>query len=166
MRKRNLTIWLMVVVGICVLGLPKAEAAIDIEKHSLKGLEGVDVLVEYLSPDAKQIGLTRKQIQTDVELRLRRNNINVSSEFSPCHLYVRMSVMKVKGMPIFVYCVEVGFEQTVMLVRDPEKRCIATTWSTMALGCVGELRGNNAIRQVLKDKVDEFVNDYLAVNQE
>lgn len=171
MRKRTILLVAVFIVFVIGLALPKAEAATDTEKHSIKGLEGVQVAVEYLEPDVKQIGLTRKQIQTDVELKLRRNNINVSSEFSP-FLYVNLAVVKVGDSPLFAYCIRVEFVQPVVLVRDPEKKCFATTWDTGAVGCAVELRARNGIRQAVKDlirhvmtdKVDEFINDYLAVN--
>ena len=49
----------------------------ETNRHSLRGLTGVGVQVEELDPEASRDGLTKKAIQADVELRLRRAGIRV-----------------------------------------------------------------------------------------
>jgi hypothetical protein len=50
------------------------------ERATLRGLDGVQVVVEDLQPDVERNGLTRQQLQTDVELRLRKAGIRVLTE--------------------------------------------------------------------------------------
>ena len=46
-------------------------------RATLRGLNGVQVVVEdMMKPDIERDGLTRQQLQTDVELRLRKAGIS------------------------------------------------------------------------------------------
>jgi hypothetical protein len=47
------------------------------QKDILAGIEGVQVLVEGVKPEAKKCGLTQKILQTDAELRLRQHGIRI-----------------------------------------------------------------------------------------
>ena len=46
-------------------------AGSESERQTLKGLNGVRVVVADMHPEAEPSGLTRALIQTDVELKLR-----------------------------------------------------------------------------------------------
>jgi hypothetical protein len=49
-------------------------------RETLRGLGAVHVVIEHLQPNAERAGLTRSQVQTDVELRLRKAGIRVLKE--------------------------------------------------------------------------------------
>jgi len=51
----------------------------------------------------------------------------------------------------------------VLLERDTTKFCFAATWDKSYAGIVGA-KYIRDIREAVKDLVDEFANDYLAVN--
>ena len=111
-----------------------------------------------------------QQLQTDVELRLRQNGIKVLSEEEKSltlgmpSLYVRVSVMINDKSQLVVYSISLQLQQNVLLLRDPTKICPgASTWDTGSFGTVGESK-IGTMREDIKDKVDEFINDYLAVN--
>ncbi|MER3447850.1 MAG: hypothetical protein C4291_13930 [Candidatus Dadabacteria bacterium] len=53
------------------------ELAETYQSYSLRGLHGVRVLLTDLNSDAKQEGLIKSELQTDVELRLRKAGIRV-----------------------------------------------------------------------------------------
>jgi hypothetical protein len=139
------------------------------QKDTLTGLQGVYVVVEILRPEVEKYGLTRQQLQTDVELRLRQNGIKVlsgeerlSAPGMP-YLYVNVPIMKVEEIPLVVYSISVQLWQRVLLTRDPNKIYIASTWDTGFIGCAG-LDRIESIRESVKNYVDAFINDYLAVN--
>ncbi len=50
------------------------------EKEILAGLEGVEISVEKVSPEAEKYGLTQQLLQTDTELRLRQHGIRVFTD--------------------------------------------------------------------------------------
>ena len=65
---------------------------------------------------------------------------------------------------LYSYFVTVKFVQTVHLVRYKKIICFAPTWeSTGVFGTVGE-ENVDSIRIDVRDQVNEFINDYLAVN--
>jgi hypothetical protein len=80
MTTRIYCVIMRLVVLWCLLGLVGIESwAMDTEdtRATLRGVEGVLVVVEDLGDDVEQAGLTRQQLQTDVELRVRQAGIRV-----------------------------------------------------------------------------------------
>jgi len=144
------------------------------DRNTLKGLKGVYVVVEDIS-EAEKLGLTltTQQIQTNVELKLRRSGIKVLSEEERSkepgrpYLYVNVNIYKnaiVSGdYPLIVYTASVQLTQQVYLVRDTKKWCYAATWEMEYVEAVRKSK-IRSIRVFVKDIVDEFINDYLAVN--
>src|SRR5215472_3875500 len=98
-------------------------ATAEEDRESLRGLTGVYVLVEHLTKEAERDGLSENQLQTDVELRLRRAGIKVQTRqeslASPGrpYLYVRVTERKKSDLPLYALCVQVEFVQAVQLER-------------------------------------------------
>ncbi len=141
-------------------------------KETLKGLKGFDVLVDYLDPDIEKDGLRRSSIQTDVELKLRLAGIKVltleesAKEPGSPYLYISVNSMKAgrSETGLYAYNIAVELRQYVILLRDKKIMCTATTWTTGGLiGTVGKKRVES-IRDSIKDIIDIFINDYLAMN--
>jgi hypothetical protein len=94
---RRIGFWVFAM--ICLV--PSATVADnEFERESLKGLQGVGVLIENLNADAERAGLDSSTLTTDVELRLRQAGIVVLSRAervrapgSP-YLYVNVAVIK------------------------------------------------------------------------
>jgi hypothetical protein len=148
--------------------------------RSLRGLKGVWVLVEFLATDIEAVGLSKDNIQTDVELKLRLAGIKVLTkeewliEPGSPRLYIRVGYIRVgstmvplpiqKDDTLYAYSIEVELHQNVFLERDPKiYKDGATTWGNGSVGVVGEEK-ILSIRDHIKDNVDEFINDYLSVN--
>jgi hypothetical protein len=137
-------------------------------RRSLKGLKGINVLVEPVKAEVEQGGLTKTSIQTDVELKLRQAGITVLTEAeslaAPGSPYLYISVGTVGSGPLSAYATHVELAQSVRLDRDPGIWLAgATTWSVASVGTVG--RDNlREIRDDIKDNVDQFINAYLSVN--
>ncbi len=136
------------------------------QRDTLKALHGVRVLVEYLRPEGEKYGLTKEAIETDTELRLRQYGIKVlSREESPdSYLYINVNTVVQEALPIAAVAVQVQFLQDVLLYRDLKTRVTATTWSKGINGLVGVNQLRDFSRENVKDLVDKFINDYLAVN--
>jgi len=75
-----LAILLAIKVAHCTSATDSQFTYITDQKDTLKGLHGVEVVVENPGPEVEKHGLTRQQIQTDVELKLRLAGIKVFSE--------------------------------------------------------------------------------------
>ena len=100
-------------------------------------------------------------MRTDVELPLRQSRIHV--EAGHAHLYVNVTVLKRDNQ--YAVLVSVEFQQPVTLTRDPNIKMLATTWSQPdSFGVVPAPQVPIVIRDKVRDKVDAFINAYLAVN--
>jgi len=141
------------------------------QRETLRGLQGIAVLVDMVRPEAERLGLTCEALETDTDLQLRQSGIKVISflEMSTTPgapvLYINANV-KVRPGEIdatVAVSIVVQLKQKVSLDRDPTIHYKAPTWENAAVATVG--RAN--IRQVgdaVKDLVARFINDYLAVN--
>jgi hypothetical protein len=138
------------------------------KKDSMRGLSGLQVVVEDIDSDAAQNGLRRSDVQTDVELKLRLAGItvlteeqNLASAASP-FIHVVITTLKSQNRPgLYSYDVSVQLKQWVTLANG--SHTYAGTWGDGSIGIVGtdKLR---TIRDSVKDVVDAFINDWLAVN--
>jgi hypothetical protein len=123
---------------------------------------------------AERHGLTDSQVQTDVELRLRRAGIRVltpdeqdARPGSP-YLYININTKAGDGPSAGLIAVNINVElrQSVRLARDPDIWVLhATTWSKSVLGLGGHAQLRH-VRESLGDQVDKFINDYYAANPE
>jgi hypothetical protein len=137
-------------------------------RASLQGLPGVYVLVEPLNREAERDGLTKAQVQTDVELHLRKAGIQVltKEEWSATpgfpYLYVNLNLWKSPYLFVYIYHLTVQFLQNAMLERDLSSWS-TVTWEQRRLGHVGSA-SLRSLREPLGDMVDAFLNDFLAAN--
>jgi hypothetical protein len=137
-------------------------------RASLKGLTGVGVLVENLdNPDAEKDGLSKDQIQTDVELRLRMAGIKVLTEkqmfVTPGMPSLDVNLNTHKRQETYSVALSISLSQMVNLSRDPQISVNATTWRDAEVGTVGSAHLNQ-VRDKIKDYVDKFINAWLSVN--
>ena len=71
-------LFVMVLVAVAT-GYSRAQSNDPLERETLKGLSGVNVFVNLTEdrPSLESDGLTKSQIQTDIEIRLRKAGIRV-----------------------------------------------------------------------------------------
>jgi hypothetical protein len=151
------------VLGIALLLLDTpAWAALGGQGASLKGIKAVAVVVEKMRADAERDGLTRNQLQTDVEQRLRQAGITVDNQ-APGFLAIFVNTLKVES-GFYVYAIRVQFKQTVRIERNSKIAVLASTWEAPSVvGTVGT-RALRDVRGSVRDRVDEFINAYLEQN--
>ena len=94
-----------VAVGDTDQGVPEARFLVE-DRDTLRGLDGVFVLVEEIEPEIERYGLTKQALQTDTELQLRQYGIKVLSRVerlaapgSP-YLYVNVGVKIGNEVPL------------------------------------------------------------------
>src|SRR2546425_2749891 len=134
---------LAVLWGIIGLSDVRSWAQESEDAHAtLRGVEGVYVIVENFKPEVERAGLTREQLQTDVELRLRKAGIRVftyeetlKTPGNPM-LYVNVNVyLASDGLGAFNISVE--FHQFAFLVTNGSLDNVIT-WN---VGYTGIVRG-------------------------
>lgn len=141
----------------------------EFERKTLKSLPGVLVNVRW--PDTFNMAVSKKTIQTDVELRLRKAGVRVlnneewlATTMNPTLLVSCDTIVSADKFQT-IYSLDVALEQKVSLVRDPAiaESTLAITWSTSSIGLLGQFK-LQLIRDSVNDQTDQFINAYLAAN--
>ena len=164
----------LILLIIClVLGGPHGFAfAYDIEatRSTLRGLQGVHVVVKELDPpEMEQDGLHKDQLQAYVELRLTLAGIKVLTEEeyreTPGAPVLLVRVLGCTHSRLMIYGVSVSLElyQKAVLERELAISALASTWSVHQVNLVGRKRVRQ-IRDSVKDCLDRFINAYMSVN--
>lgn len=159
--RARLTFALMtfLLLGLPVPGQPGDQPN---DRATLKGLTTIMVVVERLTPEAGRDGLTKEQLRTDVEARLRKAGITVTSSIEEAYLY--LNVFTVKGSSeLYAYHIRLEFNQEVILKRNRNVSLPAPTWSLDLGGTVGAKKLHE-VRDDVADMVDKFINAYLEQN--
>ncbi len=141
----------------------------------LKGLEGVEVLVEEVQAELEDYNLTAIQIQTDVEAKLREAEIKVLSKeenekIQPLrkpYLYVKIKSNKLPWKRLVVaYSIEITLKQLVTLPDQPKslrKPFFAPTWYKNIVGAAIP-KDFAEIRDGVHQLTDKFIKAYLIAN--
>ncbi len=141
-----------------------SEEDIQLRREPLKGIKGIFVMIENLSPVAKELGITGESLNTEVELKLRLAGIKIprSEEKDSAFgiLYVNLNIIREKS--IYVFNINVEFKEIVYIKRINQRRPL-TTWDDSYVGLT-QKDSSSFIREKLKRILDTFLNDYLAVN--
>ena len=140
------------------------------KRDTLRGLREISVLVEYLPDDVEREGLSREQLNSSIEGRLRQAGLRVLtiSEIakSPGAPYLYVAVYPITGPSVNLnaYAIGLTLKQLVQLSRNPTTEFFATTWEGPAPP--GSLTAPRVldIRSSIADAVERFIIDYLAVN--
>jgi hypothetical protein len=139
------------------------------ERESLRGLTGVEVLVEPLDSDIEQLGLSTDKLQQDVRQRLEKAGVKLLTERerlatpTAAILIVRVDTLHDR-IGRYFYSTDLLLAQRVKLESPGASEVSAVTWKK--LGTVSTIADDNLkhlVDQVLR-KVDHFIKDYLAVN--
>jgi len=160
----------LVLVSLIALGAATA-ADSDWQRETLRGLKGVQVLVEGLSPELRDANLDATMVQNDVELKLRQAGIKVvtktESSTTPGMpaLCIRADVWH-PPTGDYVYDVKVELQQQARLEREPKIIANgARTWASRgAIGTSGIAMLSTSVRDAVTEKVDEFIKAYLSAN--
>ena len=153
---------IVLTVALLILAVPAWGQDGAAQRATLKGITIVEVVVEAMDPVAEQDGLTRAQLQTDVEVRLRQAGITVGPTLTG-HLYVNVDTVKGDHGQTYAYNVSVQYVQQVVLARDPKAPIFATTWDTGGVGMMAASRLHE-VRQDVANYVDQFIKAYLEQN--
>ncbi len=145
-------------------------AGLPDEVRSLVGVKGIYVTITDLNEDARSAGLTKEQLKTDVELKLRLAGIKLNSPaewFSSKHeelFLVTIATDSEDDSPSIAYTVAVELSQLRKLPRRPHARVFAPTWGRDTVGMCLKNEFPEEARKHVKTNVDKFINDYLKAN--
>ena len=77
MRRIILVVALVMVFSLAGMSSSAFAGDDKLARETLKGINGVHVVVGVLNIDLEQVGLSKSQIRTDIELKLRLAGIKV-----------------------------------------------------------------------------------------
>lgn len=131
-------------------------------RASLKGIS--QVRVQVVPPDVEGDGLTKEQLQAEVESRLRHAGIALApmTLVTAPVLWVLLTVDKVPGLAFYAASIRVELYQYVRVSRN-EVSLGAPTWGLEGIGSV-TAEDPAELRSWTRDFVDRFINAYLEQN--
>ena len=118
------------------------------------GCEPIDLVVENLTEDAAEIGLTKERIQTLAESRLLAARLYDAD--GGTHLYVNVNVVGRAFSEGLDYKKRLYDSVTGLSFRT-------TTWNDDGVGTHGGDAGY--IMQIVSERLDRFILQYLRVNE-
>jgi hypothetical protein len=140
----------------------------DYTKETLRGLEGVAVIVETLNPDAEADSLSVEDIQTDVEDKLSSAGVRILSmaqwRAAAGKPWLYVSVNTMKYLLTYFFSIDVHLKQDVTLSRRPSIITSCSTWEVGSVGFVDAAGLAAKIRRSVTQYVDQFIDDFKAVN--
>lgn len=147
-----------------------AERATEItERESLKGVTGVEVLVDPLDVEIEDLGLKTEALQLEIKQRLQKAGVRVLTEGERLKnptagtLVIRVDTLHDRISRYF-FSVDLYLMQRVRLESRTAPEVSAATW--MKLGAIGTVADDNVkhIEGQVLHKTDQFIKDYLAAN--
>jgi hypothetical protein len=195
MRNKRWWIFLMV-VGLALLIVDSSAFSFQDTKktrETLRGVTPIYVVIEGVTPELEQVGMSLNQLKTDVESKLRNAGIDVittlgereSAGSFPAGLYVRINALKSdilrRTINIDYYAISIQVEliqQCLPLTHESVSRvseknidpsyvsfysALGCTWSTNNIYLAGGERIID-IRGCVQELVDQFIKAYLSVN--
>jgi hypothetical protein len=165
---------LLLMLGTAVIVLASissiAEQPAEVpERESLRGVTGVEVLVEPLNVEIEQRGLETDTLQREIKQRLQKAGVKVLTERerlatpAGAMLVVRVDALHDR-IGRYFYSIDLFLTQRVKLEGRPDADFSAVTW--MKFGPIGIVADDNVkhIEAQVLQKADQFIKDYLAVN--
>ena len=172
---RQYSLWVMVFWLLLGLALPVGAEDSEEARRTLIGLQGVQVIVEELQPNIlkqdkylQKAGLTKIQLQKDIETRLKAAGIKVLSldQWSKTPgrptLYVNVNTHESEKY-WFAYDIKLELRQVVSLDARPEIKTLANTWGINMTGVVN-IGTFNVIRDNVGVLLDRFIQAWKKVN--
>jgi hypothetical protein len=147
-----------------------AQMFVPTGRDTLRGLPGVEVVVEPLQPALERSGLTQAGIRADVVERLRGGGIVVygSQQENPSpakpFLYVHLNALRLPEQDLYAVAVQVHLRQTLQSPATASNIVNAMTWD--AHNVVGVTGADlPLVRDEIREYVDRFIADWKAVRE-
>lgn len=139
-------------------------------KDTLRGLEGVWVVVTRRESRAEKYGLTLRTLKSQIEAQLQQHDIGVLSQSQYTHssnggiLCIDILPLISEEMGFSAVSINIALMQNVMLTgENAEKMCQATTWERRTVALC-DLESIKEIPQNVAGFVDHFIKDFISAN--
>lgn len=127
----------------------------------LKGIQAFRILVNSPGKDAEDDGLTKDDLQTAVELRLRSAGIKIARDWRAPWLRVNVTCFKGEKDSL-TYAVHMSVSVEAVAIYKFQSVTVPI-WSTDNVGVCGTRR-ISTVKEWVSGLLDRFANDYLKAN--
>ena len=137
-------------------------------RDTLRGLPGVEIMVEDVPPELLQAELTTSALHTAVEHRLRAGGITVyatqtaNPSDAKAYVYVHLNALSLPGQ-LQAVAIQVHLRQTVRSTVTSSNIVNAMTWDDHTVAAITAAEGAQ-LRDLVLEMVDHFVADWRAVH--
>jgi hypothetical protein len=163
---------LFALLFLCLFFISQASAQVTSDREALRGLNGVGVFYKIEPSKLKDAGLDLAEISSEVKLRLEKAGIRILETEAEKkqvagypHLQCGISVSGVENHRVS-FLITVSVLQFVYLARQSKGEALyLTTWNKGTVHGDADLDAlPETVRTLLGDELDQFINDYRAVN--
>ena len=153
---------------VCCTGNAAAQQFLTAGRDTLRGLPGVDVLVEPIDPPLVQAGLDTREIRAAVERQLRTGEVTVyaSQTANPSsakpYVYVQISGVAIDRQT-FAIELQVHLRQTLRSPVTGSNIVNAMSWDQHTVLVVTRAQ-LTSVHDAVRDAVAEFILDWRAVH--
>lgn len=154
---------LVTILAVPTLPVIAGDTALD--RETLRGLTSIKIVVEQLTPDLESAGLTRDQLQSDIEKQVREAGISVDSNATE-FLGIEMISARLKyGLTnVLNVAFKIAVFQVVTLNRNKASKTVAETWSGLSVQASPPKMAARVSRETVAKLVDQFITAYREVN--
>jgi hypothetical protein len=145
-----------------------AQMFVPTGRDTLRGLPGVEVLVESLPPEMERVGLTTAGLRTEIEQRLKAGGVvvyaNQKENPSPAkpYLYIHLNPLELPGQ-LQAVAVQVHVRQTLQSLVSDSRIVNAMTWDVHTVVAMRPSEVS-VLKETVVEMVDRFVADWRAVH--
>ena len=128
------------------------------QRETLRGLSSVIVVVSIVGDAANKI--SKRELQTYIEMRLREADIHVTQGEEAPRLILDVNTLKDEEDSLYALSVCLHLNQQVGLDRKPNFKFLAPTWTTTQMIMRGE-KNISDIRDSVQGAMDHYINEFL-----
>ena len=168
-RSGGIAGWVLLVL-LCGVVDARAQQFIQTGRDTLRGLPGVEVLVEPIDPQLERQGLMASAVHANVERYLAARSITVypnqvgnASEAKP-YLYIHVSGLSLPLQQGYALAVDVQVRQTLRSLVTGSAIVNAMSWDQQMVMIVPPGGGMQRVHAQVQTLVDQFVQDWRAVH--
>lgn len=151
-------------LGLALGAAPAVHAGDTLQRNTLRGLAGVQVRIGDLADDVERDGLAQADLQTDVEPRLRQYAVPVSYARQAAVLHAALTTLELDELGGYSFTASPHLTQWARLIGEPRTPFQAVTWTGRRVLGFTPTEKLSAVGRAVQDRVDEFIDAYLAVN--
>lgn len=156
-------ILLLTLVLLFVPCLIRSAGDAPLDRATLKGIDGVGIVVDTIDLDLQKLGVTQDVLAARMESKLNDANVKVDKS-SPEFLAIRITQAHASRGP-FALSVTAGLYQPVSLTRNPALKTATQTWEVESVLMADPKQVQNASLETIDELADRFVKAYRQVNQ-